>query len=302
MPELPDVTVWVECLRPRVVGEILLAIDLDSAFVLRTVDPPLATLVGRRSVGVGRIGKRIRIGFEGDLHLVIHPMIAGRLRWRLDGESRLRATPLARLRWRSGVLWFTEASKKKRASLHLVHGAAALRDFERGGIEPLEVDRDTFAAAMRRENRTLKRALTDPTIVSGVGNAYSDEILFAAQLSPMTLTSHLADADLGRLFDAMRSTLSTWIARLREAVGDGFPEEVTAFQPRMAVHGRHRQPCRICNAPIQRIRYADNECNYCARCQTGGRLLADRGLSRLLRKDWPKTLEELEEMRGRPPG
>lgn len=302
MPELPDVSVYVECLARRVVGTPLERVELFSPFVLRSVAPPIEALLGKHASGVHRLGKRIVLAFEDELRLVIHLMIAGRLRWRARDGHAPRAAPLARLHWRNGVLWLTEASTKKRASLHVVRGDEALAPFRRGGVDLLTITPSVFLAAMRCHNRTLKRALTDPTIVDGIGNAYSDEILFRARLSPMRLTSQLRDDELLTLFDAARATLSEWTTRLRAAAGDGFPEEVTAFHEGFAVHGRFEQACRVCGKPVQRIRYADHECNYCAVCQNEGRLLADRGLSQLLKKDWPKTLDELEERRERARG
>jgi formamidopyrimidine-DNA glycosylase len=267
--------------------------------VLRTVEPAPAAAVGRRVVGVRRIGKRIALELEGELFVVLHLMIAGRLRWRPPGKKVSGKTALAVLEFAAGSLWFTEASARKRASLHLVAGEDALREFERGGLEVLDAELGAFTSRLLAANHTLKRALTDPRIFSGIGNAYSDEILHAARLSPMKWTQRLGDDEVRALWQATRATLSLWTQRLREEVGDGFPEKVTAFREGMAVHGRYRQPCPDCGEPVQRIRYADNECNYCARCQNDGRLLADRGLSRLLRGDWPKTLEELEELRNR---
>lgn len=298
MPELPDVEVYLTCLRPRVVGQALEEIGLESPFVLRTVEPPVEALLGRAVSGLRRLGKRIVFEHEGALFLILHLMIAGRLRWRDDGRRPPGGRNLlARLGFPTGTLWLTEASTKKRASLHVVRGADGLRAHDPGGLEPLDADLDSFRDAMLRRNRTLKRALTDPRILSGIGNAYSDEILFAARLSPVRLTSSLDEDELARLFHATHDVLRDWSARLRGEVGDGFPEKVTAFRKEMAVHGRYREPCPSCGAPVQRIRYADNECNYCARCQNAGRLLADRGLSQLMRKDWPRTLDELEELR-----
>jgi formamidopyrimidine-DNA glycosylase len=262
-------------------------------FVLRTVEPPVQTLVGRRIVGTRRIGKRIVLEAEEELFAVIHLMIAGRLRWRAPGKMVAGVTPLARFDFPRGSLLLTEAGSKRRASLHVVRGAAALAAFGRGGLEVLGSSRGDFAQRLRLENHTLKRALTDPRLFSGIGNAYSDEILHRARLSPLTLTSRLSDEEVARLHEATQATMTAWIARLRVEAAGGFPERVTAFREGMAVHGRFRQPCPVCRAPVQRIRYADNETNYCATCQTGGRLLADRALSRLLREDWPRTLEEL---------
>jgi formamidopyrimidine-DNA glycosylase len=294
VPELPDVTVYVERLRALVVGRTLARIRLASPFLLRSVSPPVASLQGRTVTGVERLGKRIVFAFEGDVFAVLHLMIAGRLRWRPAGAAIPGKVGLAAFDFEPGTLLLTEASPKKRASLHLVAGREALADHDPGGLEVLDADAATFAAALVRENRTLKRALTDPRLFSGIGNAYSDEILFAARLSPVRLTRSLEPDEVERLFAAVRDTLLRWTDDLRAEVGDGFPEKVTAFREGMAVHGRYGQPCRACGAPVQRIRYADNETNYCARCQNAGRLLADRALSRLLRQDWPRTLDELE--------
>ena len=296
MPELPDVTVYIEALSARTGGRRLERIRLLSPFVLRTVDPPVETLSGRRVAGVSRIGKRIAIDFGPDddpLFLVIHLMIAGRLRWRDPDQKPGIGSKiiLAALEFEHGTVLFSEAGSKKRASLQVVRGRQALAALDPGGIEPLEAGLGAFRTALTRERHTLKRALTDPRLVSGVGNAYSDEILHAARLSPLKLTDSLTDADWRRLHDATRATLAAWTARLREEAAGRFPEKVTAFHAGMAVHGRFRQPCPACGAPVQRIVYADNECNYCARCQTGGRVLADRSLSRLLKEDWPRRLE-----------
>ncbi len=299
MPELPDVELYVACLRPRIVGRSLDAVRLASPFLLRTVDPPLDAAVGRTVVGVRRLGKRIVVGFEEELFLVFHLMIAGRLRWRASRARVPGKVGLAAFDFATGTLILTEASSRKRASLHVVRGEAALAEHDPGGIEVLESDRETFRRVLTSESHTLKRALTDPRLFSGIGNAYSDEILHRARLSPVALTGQLEDAEIARLYEATRATLTDWSARLRAEVGSGFPEQVTAFRDGMAVHGRYRQPCPDCGAPVQRIAYADNETNYCARCQTGGRLLADRALSRLLHKDWPRTLDELEALRRR---
>lgn len=294
MPELPDIIVYVEALRPRIVGTPLERVRLASPFLLRSVDPPLAEVEGRIVLGVGHIGKRIVIGLESDLSLVLHLMIAGRLTWRDRGAGIPRKVGLAAFDFPRGTLLLKEVGSKRRASLHVVRGAEALHAFDRGGVEVLETDFDGFSAALTRENRTLKRALTDPRLFSGIGNAYADEILHRARLSPVRLTRRLSAEEVGRLHAAARATLSEWIERLRVETGAGFPERVTAFHPGMAVHGRYGKPCPDCGAPVQRIVYAENETNYCAACQTGGRLLADRSLSRLLRQDWPRTLEELE--------
>ena len=298
MPELPDIDVYVESLGRRIAGERLEKVRLASPFFLRSVEPPLDAARGRRVRELRRIGKRIAIGLEGDLWLVMHLMIAGRLRWQ-DGEPAARRPSrvvLATLKFSSGVLTVTEAGTKKRASLYLVCGDAELARHDPGGLEVLDATAGAFAERIRSENRTLKRALTDPRILSGIGNAYSDEILHRARLSPVTLTRRLDDAEVDRLFTATRSVLTEWRERLRAEAAGGFPGKVTAFRDGMAVHGRYRQPCPDCDTPVQRIRYASNETNYCPRCQTGGRLLADRALSRLLKKDWPRTIDELEKL------
>ena len=297
MPELPDITVYIDALEERVRGRRLERARLKSPFLLRSVDPPIAAAEGRVVERLLRLGKRVVFGLEGDLFLVLHLMIAGRLKWGARGAGIPGRLGLAAFDFDSGTLLLTEAGSKKRASLHLVRGEAGLQPFLRGGIEPLEADGATFATALRSENHTLKRALTDPRLFSGIGNAYSDEILHRARLSPMGLTSKLDDAEVARLHAATQETLRSWIARLREERGDGFPERVTAFREGMAVHGRFGKPCPDCGTAIQRIVYAENECNYCPRCQTGGRLLADRALSRLLKDDWPRTIEEMEKER-----
>ena len=296
MPELPDVTVYIETLSPRIVGQPLEGIRLASPFVLRSVDPPPAALIGRRVLGLRRLGKRIVLALEDDLYVVVHLMIAGRFRWEKRGAKPPARLGLAAFDFPTGTLLLTEASKKKRAAIHLVRGAAALAAHDPGGLEVLTASPDQFAAVLRAENHTLKRALTDPHLFSGIGNAYSDEILHAARLSPVQLTSKLSDAEVARLHAATQATLQRWIAELRREFADRVPGagEVTAFRPGFAVHGRYGKPCPDCGGPVQRIRYADNETNYCPACQTGGRLLADRSLSRLLRSDWPKSLEELE--------
>jgi formamidopyrimidine-DNA glycosylase len=296
MPELPDVTLYVEALADRLVGRPLLGYSIRSPFVLRTVDPPLDALVSVAVVAVRRLGKRIVFELEGELFLIVHLMIAGRFRW-IEPGARKRISPrlaLAELEFATGTLVLTEAGTTRRASLHVVRGVDALASFDRGGLEPLDATLEQFAERLARENHTLKRSLTDPRLFSGIGNAYSDEILHRARLSPLKLTSKLSDEEVGRLFAATRSTLLDWTERLRGELVNGFPEKVTAFHDGMAVHGRYKLPCPDCAAPVQRIRYRDNETNYCARCQTEGRLLADRALSRLLKSDWPKTLEELE--------
>jgi len=295
LPELPDVVVYLEALSRHVVGHRLERVLLVSPFVLRSVDPPIASLHGETVRGVRRVGKRIVLEFDGGIFLVIHLMIAGRLRWRAPGQ-KAGVGPrmlLATFEFAHGTLLFTEASSQKRASMQLVRGADALRALDPGGIEPLDATLEQFHEALTRESHTLKRSLTDPHLFSGIGNAYSDEILHAAQLSPMKLSRSLTDAEFLRLYDATRATLTAWVERLRDDVAGGFPEKVTAFRDEMAVHGRYRKPCPICGAPVQRIVYAANECNYCAKCQTGGKLLADRSLSRLLKDDWPKSIDEL---------
>ena len=295
MPELPDVVVYLEALTRHVVGRRLERLTLLSPFVLRSVDPPIDTINGRTIAGVRRIGKRIVLDFGDDLFLILHLMIAGRLRWREPGKKPGMGPKmlLAQFEFAHGALFFTEASSTKRASLQLVRGEAALAAANPGGVEPLEATIEVFRDALTRESHTLKRALTDPHLFSGIGNAYSDEILHAAKLSPMKLTRSLSDAEFTRLYEATRATLMEWVGRLRAEAGDGFPEKVTAFHDEMAVHGRFRKPCPVCGSPVQRIVYAENECNYCATCQTGGRLLADRSLSRLLKDDWPRSIDDL---------
>ena len=297
MPELPDVTIYRERIEALLGGQVLEAVRLRSPFLLRSVAPPLDALHGQPLLSVERLGKRLVFVFPRELFLVLHLMIAGRLRWYARERKLGSRVDLAAFDFRTGTLVLTEAGTKKRASLHVVEGRSGLVAFDRGGLEVQGASPAAFAAALRRENRTLKRALTDPTLFSGIGNAYSDEILHQAQLSPVALTSKITDAEVERLRAACVDTLQRWTDRLRAEVGDHFPDKVTAFREGMAVHGRYQKPCPRCGKPVQRIRYADNECNYCAHCQCGGRLLADRGLSTLLRKDWPKTLEELEERR-----
>jgi len=316
MPELPDIQVYVDRLVPRLIGQPLIQLAIAKPFVLRTVDPPISDAVGRRFTGVRRSGKRIVLVLDDDWFLVIHLMIAGRLRWRdtagvppgaaLAGPadkpaSRPRKPPaiaprliLATFEVPTGMLYFTEAGSTRRASLHFVHGGAALAAFDRGGLEVLDADRAAFAARLAAENHTLKRSLTDPRLFSGIGNAYSDEILHRARLSPLALSTKLSDADVTRLYEATRTVLTEWTARLEADVGETFPETVTAFRDEMAVHGRYGKPCPVCGAPVQRIRYASNETNYCARCQTDGRRLADRALSRLLKQDWPRSIDDVE--------
>ncbi|MGE5549949.1 MAG: Fpg/Nei family DNA glycosylase [Bacteroidota bacterium] len=294
MPELPDITIYVERLRALAQGQRLESIRLANPFVLRTVAPQPVEFKGRILQDAGRIGKRIVMRFEGDLHAVIHLMIAGRLHWRPSGSAIPKQAGLLAFDFAAGTLLLTEAGSKRRASLHLVAGAEALAAFDRGGVDVRQASPETLGAALRRENRTLKRALTDPTIVDGIGNAYSDEILHRARLSPFKQTGGLTEAEISALHEAAAAVLNEWIVRLRDEAGAGFPEKVTAFRPEMAVHGKYRRPCPVCGAPVQRIVYAENEANYCPGCQTGGRILADRSLSRLLRDDWPRTIEELE--------
>ena len=307
MPELPDITIYLEALEQRVLGQRLERVRIRSPFILRTAVPPIQIVVGRKVETLRRIGKRIVFGFEGELWLVMHLMIAGRLHWR-DGvkgtarpkpASRGNANELATFIFPSGVLVLTEAGTKRRASLHLLQGEAALRQHDPGGLEVMDCRLDAFAQTLTSANHTLKRALTDPRLFSGIGNAYSDETLHHARLSPVALTQKLTREEIERLHDAVQETLAHWIRLLRKETGESFPENVTAFRPEMAVHGKFGQPCPTCGAKVQRIRYADNETNYCPTCQTGEKLLADRSLSLLLKKDWPKTPEELEELRKR---
>jgi len=295
MPELPDITVYLECLQPRVLGKVIDKIEIRNPFVLRSVTPPVSTVQGKRVLALRRMGKRIVFGIESELFVVVHLMIAGRLRWRTpEGKALGGKLVQAAFHFDDGVLYLTEAGTKRRASLHVVHGEDGLREFARGGLEVFDASLDEFSTRLKSESHTLKRALTDPRLFSGIGNAYSDEILHRARLSPLTLTGKLTDDEVACLYRATRDTLMEWIARLRADVGDDFPEKVTAFHDAMAVHGRFGKPCPVCGSPVQRIRYADNETNYCARCQTGGRLLADRALSRLLKKDWPRSIDELD--------
>jgi len=297
MPELPDITAYISAMEARVLGQTLEHVRLGSVFLLRTVDPPLSTAEGHKVVGLRRIGKRIAIGLEGDLWLVLHLMIAGRLHWKPAQAKLSGRNALAAFDFSSGTLTLTEAGSKRRASLYVVRGEEGLRSMDPGGIEIFSSDLESFRAALSAENRTLKRALTDPRLISGVGNAYSDEILHAAELSPITLTGKLNAEEWQRLFDCTRSVMTLWMDRLGAEAKKSFPEKVTAFRPEMAVHGRFNLPCPRCGEKIQRIRYADNETNYCARCQTGGKVLADRSLSRLLGSDWPRTLDELEALK-----
>jgi formamidopyrimidine-DNA glycosylase len=294
MPELPDITAYLDALEARIVGRRLERVQLKNPFLLRTAEPPLQAVEGHRVAKLERLGKRIAIGFDHDLWLVLHLMIAGRLHWYERGSTARIRAPLLQLEFENGILTLTEAGTKRRASLHVVANASELRQHDRGGLEVLGANRAEFRQRLSERNHTLKRALTDPTILSGIGNAYSDEILHRARLSPATQTRYLDDADWERLYDATQDTLKAWIERLRADAGGGFPEKVTAFREGMAVHGRYGKPCPVCGTEIQRIRYADNETNYCPRCQTGGKLLADRSLSRLLKDDWPATIEALE--------
>jgi formamidopyrimidine-DNA glycosylase len=299
MPELPDISAYLSALQERIVGQPLQRVRLNSPFLLRTAAPPLSEAAGNQVTELRRIGKRVAIGLSNDLWLVLHLMIAGRLHWRAQGVTLKGRNSLAAFDFPDGSLVLTEAGTKRRASLHVVQGEAALRSVDPGGIEVFDSGLEAFVAAMTAENRTLKRALTDPRILSGIGNAYSDEILHAARLSPITLTSKLSPEEFARLFSATRETLRFWIDRLGAESRQAFPEKVTAFRKDMAVHGRYGLPCPRCGEPVQRIRYADNETNYCAKCQTGGRVLADRALSRLLGADWPRTLDELEALKRR---
>jgi formamidopyrimidine-DNA glycosylase len=299
MPELPDISAYLSALQERIVGQPLERVRVGSPFLLRTAEPPLAEAEGHRVTALRRIGKRVAIGLDNDLWLVLHLMVAGRLHWRPQGAKLAGRNNLAAFDFPNGSLVLTEAGTKRRASLHVVEGEAGLRNTDPGGIEVFDSNLAEFIAAMTAENRTLKRALTDPRILSGIGNAYSDEILHAAQLSPVTLTSKLSPEEWSRLYEATRATLRMWIERLGAEATKGFPEKVTAFRKDMAVHGRFGLPCPRCGEPVQRIRYADNETDYCAKCQTGGRVLADRALSRLLGADWPRTLDELEALKRR---
>jgi formamidopyrimidine-DNA glycosylase len=293
VPELPDLTVYVEALRTRVVGTRLEGVRLGSPFLLRTVNPPLDRAFGRTVESVGLLGKRIVFSLDDDLHLIVHLMIAGRLHWKPAGAKLEGRRGLAAFDFGRGTLTLTEAGTKRRAALHLVSGAAGMATLDRGGLDVMRASTKAFRTALVAENHTVKRALTDPRLFSGIGNSYSDEILHAARLSPMQLTRNLDDEEIARLQAAAVATLREWTERLRAAAGDGFPEKVTAFRDEMAVHGRFGKPCPVCRAPVQRIVYAENEANYCAKCQTGGRLLADRALSRLLRDDWPRRLEDV---------
>jgi len=299
MPELPDILLYLHALRPRVVGQRVSGVRLVSAFLLRSIEPPLASVEGRIVTDLHRLGKRVVFELERELFLVFHLMIAGRFRWRPAGAPVPGKVGLMALDFDAGTLIMTEAGTKRQASLYVVQGREALERHNPGGLEVLNIDLATFVEALRRDNHTLKRALTDPHLFSGIGNAYSDEILHAARLSPFKQTAALTSEEAARLFDATRSVLSSWVDRLQSETGSDFPEKVTAFREGMAVHGRYGKPCPVCGSAVQRIAYASNEANYCVACQTGGRLLADRSLSRLLRDDWPRTLEELERRRGR---
>ncbi len=298
MPELPDIVVYLEALAPRIMGARLERIRIPSPFLLRSIDPPPSAVEGRTVEGLSRLGKRIVIELDGELFVVFHLMIAGRLHWKAAGAALPKRRGLAGFDFTTGTLLLTEAGTKHRASLHLARGRAALVQLDPGGLDVLDADLAAFRDALTKENHTLKRALTDPRLFSGIGNAYSDEILHTAKASPLTLTGRLGDDEIERLYRATQDTLTAWLERLRTETGDRFPERVTAFRTGMAVHGRYQQPCPACGAPVQRIRYAANEANYCARCQTGGRLLADRAFSRLLKDDWPRSLEEWEERFG----
>jgi len=300
VPELPDIVIYIEALEKRVLGQVLEEIRLVSPFLLRTTDPPLGSAKGKRVRELRRVGKRIAIGLDEELWLVLHLMIAGRLHWQKRGAKVSRPRGLAAFDFSNGTLLWTEAGSQKRASLHVVRGEAGLSALNPGGLEVLDTDLDHFAAVLLSANHTLKRALTDPRLFSGIGNAYSDEILFEAQLSPLALTQKLKRDEIERLFLAVQTTLIRWVDELSAETGDGFPEKVTAFRPNMAAHGRYKEPCVRCGAKIQRIRYAANETNYCPHCQTNGKLLADRALSRLLREDWPRTPEELELLTRKP--
>ena len=294
MPELPDIIAYLEALEPRVLGQTLERVRVAKPFVLRSVVPPLAAVEGKQVVELRRMGKRIVLGLEGSLFIMLHLMIAGRLRWVESGGKTPGRILLCIFEFPAGWLLFTEAGSTRRASLHLVEGEGGLQQFERGGLEVMDTNLEAFTARLTSENHTLKRALTDPRLFSGVGNAYSDEILHRARLSPVTLTSRLSSGEIERLYHATQESLAEWIQRLRGEAKDAFPEKVTAFRPEMAVHGRFGQPCPVCGTPVQRIVYSANETNYCARCQTGGKLLADRALSRLLKKDWPRSIDEVE--------
>ena len=297
MPELPDVTVYIEALSERVLNQPIQKIRIGSPFVLRSFDPPISIAEGKKVLALRRLGKRIVFKLEDDLFLIVHLMIAGRFHWRPKGAKIARKYGQAAFDFPNGTLLLTEAGTKKRASIYLVRGEAALQEHDPGGLEVFDVTFEQFREQLTRENHTLKRTLTDPHVFSGIGNAYSDEILHRARLSPIRLTQQMTDAEIDRLYQAVRESLAEWVERLRKERGTGFPEKVTAFRADMAVHGKYRKPCPVCGSPVQRIVYAENETNYCAKCQTGGKLLADRSLSRLLKDDWPRSLEELEEIK-----
>ena len=297
MPEFPDVTVYLEALSERVLNQPIQKIRIGSPFILRSFDPPIGAAEGKKVLALRRLGKRIVFELEDELFVVVHLMIAGRFHWKPKGAKIARKYGQAAFDFPNGTLLLTEAGTKKRASIHLVRGEAALREYDPGGLEVLDASLEKFREALTRENHTLKRSLTDPHLFSGIGNAYSDEILHRAKLSPVRLTQQMTDEEVERLYHAIRESLIEWVERLRKERGTGFPEKVTAFRPDMAVHGKYGEPCPVCGLPVQRIVHAENETNYCARCQTGDKLLADRSLSRLLKDDWPRTLEELEESR-----
>lgn len=297
MPELPDVTVYIEALGERVLNQPIQRIRIGSPFVVRTFDPPIKEIECKKILSLRRMGKRIVIELEDDLFLIVHLMIAGRLHWKPKGAKIARKYGQAAIDFPNGTLLLTEAGTKKRASIHLVRGEAALQEYDPGGLEIFDMTLEQFTASLTRENHTLKRSLTDPHLFSGIGNAYSDEILHRAKLSPIRLTQQMREAEIERLYHAVRASMTEWIERLRKERGTGFPEKVTAFRADMAVHGKYGKPCPVCGSPVQRIVHAENETNYCATCQTGGKLLADRSLSRLLKQDWPRSLEELEEMK-----
>src|SRR6266850_1283813 len=297
MPELPDILLYIESLKPRILNQTLERVRIVSPFVVRSVTPPISAISNRAVRGLRRLGKQTVLEFDGDLFLVIHLMIAGRFQWKQPGAKVPGKLGLAAFDFPSGTLLLTEAGSKKRASLHVVQGEQALAAFDRGALEVLDASLDDFRQALTRENHTLKRSLTDPRLFSGIGNAYSDEILHRAKLSPIRLTRQMTDAEVERLYHGVRESLIEWVERLRKERGTGFPEKVAAFRPDMAVHGKYRKPCPVCGSPVQRIVHAENETNYCAKCQTGGKLLADRSLSRLLKDDWPRSLEEMEEIK-----
>jgi formamidopyrimidine-DNA glycosylase len=297
MPEFPDITVYIEALSERVLNLPIQKIRIGSPFVLRSFDPPIGAAEGKKVLALRRLGKRIVFELEDELFLIVHLMIAGRFHWKPKGAKIARKYGQAAFDFPNGTLLLTEAGTKKRASIYLVDGEAALKEHDPGGLEVLDASLEQFSEALKRENHTLKRSLTDPHLFSGIGNAYSDEILHRAKLSPIRLTQQMSDVEIDRLFHAIRESLTEWVERLRKERGTDFPEKVTAFRPDMAVHGKYRKPCPVCGSPVQRIVHAENETNYCAKCQTGGKLLADRSLSRLLKDDWPRSLEELEEIK-----